>query len=464
MAQRLTTMDTGFLHAEDADRHTALGIGGLAILDGPTPDHQTLMATLGERIGACPRFAQRLRRRTLDLSAPEWVDDDNFNLAHHVRRVAVPRPGSDDELFRLVGDLMSWRLDRDRPLWEIWIIDGLSGGRWAMLMKVHPCVADGIATVHILTGLSDNGVVSGTAGHPCTHRESAEQTGRTGWQRILRGSIGIAAGAVEAARQALHTSTEVTAGLLRPRSPLTGPIAARRRYTAARVALGDVEQICRTFDVTVNDVALSALTESYRSMLVRRGERPRPDSLRTLMPVSMPAAGARHPTDTRQAVLLPYLPVEEENPVLRLRRTHARLAKMEAAARDQADNIVSAAAQLVPFPVIAWTMNLLSRLPQRSVVALAASVPGPAEPLQVMGCNVVQVLPIPSIAMQLRTGVAILNYADQLFFGILADFDTVPDADELARGIETAVARLLVRSKRRRTARDRRGLSLVVNA
>ncbi|MGH3560794.1 MAG: wax ester/triacylglycerol synthase family O-acyltransferase, partial [Mycobacterium sp.] len=434
------------------------------------PDHGSLMSTLGERIAACPRFAQRLRRRILDLSAPEWVDDRDFNLAHHVRRIALPAPGTDDDLFRVVADVMSWRLDRDRPLWEIWVIDGLSDNRWAMLMKVHPCIADGVATVHILTGLSDNGMSDGVgcrlraagdpAAEPATEstphglRLALPAVNQVSWRGMLRAT----AGTMAAAGQTLRGSAEIAAGLLRPVSTLNGPIAARRRYSAARVPLKDVRQVCRTFDVTINDVALAALTESYRNMLLRRGERLRPDSLRTLVPMSMPSPDGQH-----QTVMLPYLPVEEDNPVLRLRIVHARLAKMKTSARRQAGG-VAAAARVIPFPLMAWTMNLLARLPQRNVVTLAVNVPGPRQPLQVMGCNVVRVLPIPPIAIQLRTAVAILSYADELFFGILADFDAVPDVDELARGVETAVARLVARSKWRRPGRDRRGLSLVVNA
>ncbi|HET9874718.1 MAG TPA: wax ester/triacylglycerol synthase family O-acyltransferase, partial [Mycobacterium sp.] len=393
--EQLTLLDAGFLHAEDADRHTNLGIGGLAILDGPMPDHDELMSTLGERIADCPRFAQRLRRRVFDLSAPQWIDDDNFNLAYHVRRIALPAPGTDDDLFRVVADVMSWRLDRDRPLWEIWVIDRLSDNRWAMLMKVHPCIADGVATVHILTGLSDNAVSGGSTPRPARPRHvgghlagvSAPEPAPHGLRlalpdvrRVLWGPAQIAAGTVAGvlqAGQALRGSAEVVADLLRPASSLNGSLTSRRRYSAARVALDDVRQICRTFDVTVNDVALAALTESYRDMLVRRGERPQADSLRTLVPVSTPSPDGDHPTDTRQTVMMPYLPVEEDNPVLRLRMVHARLAGMNATAHHQVGSVVAAATQLLPFPVTAWAMNLLARLPQRSVVALAVNVPGP---------------------------------------------------------------------------------------
>jgi WS/DGAT/MGAT family acyltransferase len=454
MAEHLTPVHTSLLHLEDADQHTHLGMGALAVLDGPIPDHQSLTSTLGERIAACPRFAQRLRRRVFDLSAPQWVEDTGFDLARHICRIAVPSPGTDAELFSVVAEVMSWRLDRDRPLWEIWVIDGLSDGRWAMLVKVHPCIADAVATVHILAGLSDEGISHG-AGHARVgnaeifHRPPARNSAlRTGASIAVDAMVG-----VTQADRVLRGVTEFAAGLARPATPLNGPLTSRRRYTAARVSAADVDQISATFDVTVDDVALAALTESYRDMLVRRGGQPLPNSLRTLVP-------------SGPSVLLPRLPVDEENPVVRLRLVHARLAEAEATATAERGlgDIVAAVARVIPTPITAWTAHLASRLPQRSVVALAATVPGPARPLQIMGCTVSAVLPIPPIALQLRTGAAILRYADSLFFGILTDYTTIADANELARGIEAAVSRLLIRSKRRRAGRDRHGLSLVVTA
>ncbi|AEF36498.1 triacylglycerol synthase [Mycolicibacter sinensis] len=448
MAEHLTPLDASFLNVEDADRHTNLGMGALAVLDGPMPDHHTLMSVLGERIAACPRFAQRLRRRLFDLGSPEWVEDRNFKLANHVCGIAVPGAGSDNDLFSVVAEVMSWRLERDRPLWEIWVIGGLSDDRWAMLVKVHPCIADAVATVHILAGLSDEGPAHGTM----PGAVAAAAAG--GWRGALRLASSIATATVAGVMrtdQALRDAAEFAAGLRRPATPLNGPLTSRRRrYVSARVSAAEVDRICQTFDVTVDDVALAALTESYRNMMVRRGEQPKSDSLRTLVPL-------------RQAVLLPRLPVDEDNPVVRLRLVHARLAQARADADRGPASAVAAVARAIPVPVTAWATNLLSRLPQRSVVALAASVPGPGRPLAIMGRPVSAVLPVPPIAMQLRTGAAILRYADSLFFGIVSDYGTVRDADELARGVEAAVARLLVRSRRRRAGRDRHGLSLVVN-
>lgn len=478
--EQLTTLDAGFLTAEDADPHVSLVIGGLAVIEGPIPDRDSLMSTLVQRIRACPRFGQRLRMRPFDLGAPEWVDDPDFDIARHVRHTALPRPGDDRELFRLAADVISRRLDRDRPLWEIWVIEGLSDNRWAMLTKIHHCMADGIAATHILAGLCDpgsNGIGDSFASH-IRAAEEPEEPKDPKPQGLLQavsnvnpfnmlGDLWNASTAFTAtvARTALGAA-EIAAGLLRPASSsLNGPITDLRRYGAARVPMADIAHICRVFDVTINDVALAAITESYRNMLMRRGEQPLPDTLRTLVPVSMRSADADafDKPDNRVSVMLPYLPVEEDNPVQRLRIVHSRLDRTKSRGQRQAGQAFLSMADRIPFPLTAWTVRLLTRLPQRGVTTLATNVPGPRQPLQVLGQRVLSVFPVPPIAMQLRTGVAMLSYADDLYFGILADYDAVADVDELAHGIEVAVARLVARSKRRKHARDRRGLSVVVN-
>ncbi|BBU21724.1 WS/DGAT/MGAT family O-acyltransferase [Mycobacterium xenopi] len=471
---QLTTLDASFLHAEDADPRANLAIGGLAVIDGPIPDHDLLMSTLARRIGRCPRFAQRIRLRPFNLGAPQWVEDPRFDIAHHVRRVALPRPGTDQELLRVVADVMSWRLDRSRPLWEIWVIEGLVDNRWAMLMKVHHCIADGIAATHMLAGLSDSGIDDSFARRIRAAKEAAEESETksrvtvpslnplTWVSGLWRTSASVAAGVAHGARGA----GELAVGLMRASStsPLNGPITSLRRYSAARVSLGDVKQVCQEFDVTLNDVALAALTDSYRSLLTRRGEQLLPDSLRTLVPVSMRSAASFDKTDNRVSVMLPCLPVEEESAVQRLRLVHSRLSKTKAGGQHQAGNTFVSLANAIPFALTAPAVRLLTRLPQRGVATLATNVPGPRERLQILGHTVTAVMPVPPIAMRLRTGVAILSYADDLFFGILADFDAVPDIDELARGVEAAVGRLVASSKRRQRRREQRRLSLVVSA
>lgn len=464
MMTHLTTLDAGFLKAEDVDPRVSLAIGGLAVIEGPAPDQDVLVSLFAERIRACPRFGQRLRLHPLDLGAPEWVDDPDFDINRHVRRVAVPHPGDDRELYRLVADVMARRLDRDRPMWELWVIEGLTDDRWAMLTKVHHCMADGIAASHILAGLCDpSGHVARDSFADQTHAALKPELGASNPLSLLSG-LWTAPGAITSGIvRVVRGAGELLAGLLTPaESTLNGPLSDLRRFGGARVSLADLDLVCQTFGVTINDVALAAITESYRNILVARGQRPRPGSLRTLVPVSVRSTDAFGEIDNRVSAMLPNLPVEEEDPVQRLRSVHERLSQAKTSGQPQAGNLFMSVANRIPFAMTARAVGLLMRLPQRGIVTVATNVPGPRHPLKALGKRVVAIFPVPPLAMHLRTGVAMLSYADDLCFGILTDYDAVGDVDQLARGIEAAVARLVAISKRRKARRTKGPLSLVV--
>ncbi|MGV0849853.1 WS/DGAT/MGAT family O-acyltransferase [Mycolicibacterium phlei] len=443
--EQLTTLDAGFLQAEDADPHVSLAIGALAVLAGPMPDFATLTAELADRIMTAPRFRQVLRTHPLDLEPPEWVDDDAFDLSHHVRLAALPRPGDDAALYRVVADVMERRLDRERPLWECWVVDGLAHNRWAILIKIHHCVVDGVAATHLLTGLCDHRTEEHA--EPTENREPARRQlpsvslNPADW---LAWAWRTSCGVTSATTRALHGGLDLAAGVLRPAaaSSLTGPVSDMRRYATVEVSMEDVESVCERFGVTVNDVALAAITDSFRTMLLRRGEKPRRTSLRTLVPVSVRSADAEGRPDNRVSVMLPYLPVEKSDPIQQLLTVHERMTRAKGSGQRQAGSALIAATNLIPFPVTAWAVRALTRLPQRGVVTLATNVPGPRKRVRLMGREVIRLLPIPPLALQLRTGVAILSYADHLAFGIIGDYDAAPDVGELADGIARAVSRL----------------------
>src|SRR6185312_6428803 len=240
--EQMTMLDAGFLQAEDSDRHVSLAIGAVAVLSGPMPDFDSVAVVLAERILSVPRFRQILRTQPLDLGAPRWVDDTNLDISHHVRRAALPRPGDDAALFRWVAEVMERRLDRDRPLWECWIVDGLQHNRWAILMKVHHCIADGIAATRLLTRLCDNG----EGGTFATAIRAAHEPARGGLRLPaltlnpidwLTGAWRTSLGVTTAAAQALQGAAEIAGGLLRPAaaSSLTGPVSKMRRYATVEV-------------------------------------------------------------------------------------------------------------------------------------------------------------------------------------------------------------------------------------
>jgi diacylglycerol O-acyltransferase len=448
--ERLTALDAGFLEAEEADPHVSLAIAAVSIVAGPVPQYQEMIAALTERVRLIPRCTQMLHTHPLDLGAPEWVQDPHFDVSHHLHRAALPAPGGDAELFQLIATVMQHRLDRDRPLWECWIIEGLAGDRWAVLMKLHHCIADGIATTEMLGRLSDDSSGDTFAKNIRAAKEADGPALRPPPLSInpltwLRGvwSTGIAA--ATAAEHAAVGVAELAAGLLStpPESSLSGPVTTMRRYSATRVRLAEMEKVSRAFDVTLNDVALAAITDSYRQLLLSRGEKPHHDSLRTLVPVSVRSMKDFHRTDNQVSAMLPLLPVDEADPVKQLELVHSRLTAAKASGQREAGSAFLSAANIMPFPLRARMIRLLTGLPQRAVVALATNVPGSRRRQKLMGREVQEVLPVPPIALGLRTGIAMVSYADTFVFGITADYDSAPDIDRLAAGIEKAVARLV---------------------
>jgi len=462
--EHLTALDASFLEVEDSDPHANLAIASLSIVAGPVPPFDELRAVLAERVHAMPRCTQVLHTHPLDLGPPEWLDDTDFDIAHHVHRAALPEPGGDAELFEVIATVMQHRLDRERPLWECWIIEGLSDNRWAVLMKLHHCIADGIATTQMLAKFSDS-----AGGDTFAKNIRAAQESEAPGLRLP--SIGLnpiawlgeivrtAVTAANAAEHAAMGAAELAAGLLSPphESSLTGPVTTMRRYAAARVKLADMTKVREAFDVTLNDVALAAITDSYRHLLLSRGEQPHHNSLRTLVPVSVRSMKDLHRTGNQVSAMLPLLPIDEADPVKQLELVHSRLTTAKGSGQREGGTAFLRAVDTVPFTVSAWTMRMLSRLPQHSITALATNVPGPSTRQLLMGRDVLEILPVPPIALQLRTGIAMVSYADSFVFGITGDHDTAPDLGQLAAGIESAVARLanISRTRRRKGRRTK---------
>lgn len=456
----LSALDAGFLEVEDSDPHVSLAIGGVSIVAGPAPSYDEFVSAFAGRVSTVPRYRQVLRTRPFDLGAPEWVDDPHFDISRNLRHVALPHPGGDAELFQMIATVMEQRLDRERPLWEALVIEGLSDNRWAVLTKIHHCIADGIATTQMMAKLSDDD--GGTTF--ATDIRAAKEPAGPGL-RLPRISLNplswvsefgrTALAAAAAAEHAAVGAAELTAHLFSPApgSSLSGPVTTRRRYSAARVRLADMQEVCQAFGVTLNDVALAAITDSYRRILLNRGEQPCHNSLRTLVPVSIRAANQFNVTDNQVSAMLPLLPVDEADPITQLQLVHDRLTRAKASGQREGTSALFSVAKSIPFAFSAWTIRMLARFPQRAVVAVATNVPGPRGQRTLMGRRVLEVLPIPPIALQLRTGIAMVSYADSFIFGIIADYDTAPDIAALAAGIQNGVARLVTAAPARRRKR-----------
>ncbi len=361
-----------------------------------------------------PRCTQLLRAHPLHQ---EWVDCPEFDLARHVRRVAIPRPGDEAELSRAIAHALERPLRPDRPPWECWVIEGLKGNRWAILMKTQHRMLDGNSPAHLLTRLCDDADDAAFTDAPAAKQVSRAPARPQGWADALWRVSWNATGAVlGAVWPVLHAHDRV---------------ATARRYATVRVPIAEVDRVCRRFGVTVNDVALAATTEGFRAALLGRGEEPRPDSLRALMPTP---------------VRSPYLPVEHDDPVQRLRTVQTRWSENETGP-PQSGGIFESALNSLPTVLRDSVIQLLSRLPQRAIVTLTTNVPGPRHRLRLMGQTMERVLPIPPTAVQLSTGVAVLSYGDELVFGITAEPDAAFDVKQLAAGIELGVARLVALSQ-----------------
>jgi diacylglycerol O-acyltransferase / wax synthase len=424
MAQ-LTTLDTGSLAAQDPDRQASLAIGAVAVVDGAAPNYELLKKVLAERIQSIPRCTKVLRTHPFN-GARQWIDDPRFDLGHHLRRVAIPHPGDDAELSGAIAHALERPLDLDRPLWECWAIEGLKGNKWAILMKIHHCLADGNSAAHLLTRLCDEADSDIFANHVGSKHVSPSQAPKRGWADALWRASTIAG-----------TVTNNLAGTIwsAVRTSSTGPVTTMRRYRTVRVPLAAVEDVCGKFRVSTNDVALAVIAEGFRTVLLQRGQQPRADSLRTL-----------DKTDDL-SVVLPYLPVEHDDPVERLHTVHNRLNRPNRGNQRQTPGILDLATVYPPFMLCAKVFQaILSRLPQPGIVTLATNAQGPRHRLGLMGKKVERLLPIPPTALQLSTGVAVLSYGDELVFGITAAYDAGPELEQLTAGIERGMARLVALS------------------
>jgi hypothetical protein len=409
------TLDTAFLQAHDPDRHASLAIGAVAIVVGTAPDYERLKRLLAERILPITRCTQLLRAHPLNQ---QWIDCPDFDLAHHVRRVAIPHPGDEAELSRAIAYALERPLDLDRPPWECWVIEGLKGNRWAILMKTHHGLLDGNSAARLISRLCDDADADTFANSAAGKQLSPPVVSRPGW--------------VDALWRASSAAGNLTGALVGAMWPVvrTETVTASRRYSTVRVPIADVDSVCRKFGVSANDVALAAVTEGFRTALLGRGEEPRADSLRTLAP--MPVRSA----------MLSHLPVEHDDPVRRLQTVHTRW-QVKQTAKPRPAGIVESVIGFLPTVLRSNVLQLLSRLPQRAIVTLATNVPGPRRHLRVMGQTLERLLPIPPTATALHTGVAVLSYGDELVFGITAEQGDAFDVQQLAAGIELGMARLV---------------------
>jgi WS/DGAT/MGAT family acyltransferase len=460
---RLNPLDALFVDAEDEDQHTSMAIASIAVFEGPPPSPEETLAFLAGRLPAVPRYRQKLRTVPLRLGRPVWVDDPDFDLRYHVRRAALPAPGGEQQLAALMARVMSQRLDRDHPLWEYWAVEGLAGGRWALISKVHHCMVDGISGTDLYRVIFDfspepsppvaDDRIPGSEPSPLRLAvQAAVDTVVLPLREALAAGGAVARDPARAVWQAAATGRAIAklAPALWPvtGSSLSGQIGQQRRYTWARASLDDVKCIKRSLGGTVNDVVLAAISGGFRTLLLARGEQPGPHMVRSLVPVSLRAPGEENIYENQVSAVLADLPVHVADPVERLAAVQAELQALKTAREAVVGEALIGLGRYTPFPLASRGVRLLFGLPQREIVTVTTNVPGPQQPLYGMGRRLLEIIPYVPIATTVRTGICIFSYCGNVTFGITGDFNANPDLDVLADGVEHGIAELVKAAKR----------------
>jgi diacylglycerol O-acyltransferase len=458
---RLSPLDTSFLHIEDDVSH--MHIASVGIFEGPPPPFEDVVAMVDAKLDLVPRYRQRVKWVPFELGRPVWVDDPHFNIEYHLRHTALPAPGGERELRKLVGRVMAQQLDRSRPLWEIWVVEGLEDGRWSMLAKTHHAMVDGVSGTDLLAVIMDLS--------PETHRperthewEPEPAPSNTSLvvdalENILRSpyeQLRAARAQTRRLRRMLGYAGEVTSGLVAlsglvrptPLSSLNGPIGPHRRYAWATTSVDDIKQVRRELGGSFNDVVLASITNGFRDLLIARGE----DTervVRTLVPVSVRPRDEHGKAvgdgtfENKVSAMFAELPVDIEDPVLRLHVITDQMKDLKESKQAVAGEALTSMSGFAPPMLLALGMRLATRAGQRNVNTVTTNVPGPQFPLYAAGRRMVRAFPYVPLGGQIRIGVAIFSYDGEVNFGVTGDYDTTEDIDVLTSGIEDGMAQML---------------------
>jgi WS/DGAT/MGAT family acyltransferase len=458
--ETLTPLDASFLYMESD--HTPMHMGFIGVFEGgPLHDARGCLrlddvrAEVTSRLHLVPKLRQRVRLPLVGESAPAWVDDDEFDIANHVHQAALPEPGDDAQLLELCAHLMSFPLDRSHPLWDLWLIDGLAGGRVGLLEMLHHSVADGLAGVELATVLLDLEPKT-PARHTAAPWRPAAAPGRLplsmeGLARLGALAWELAADGWRALRHPSRTGQVVShygsafASLLsRPaataNSSLNIPVGFDRRAEVVHQPMDDLRRAERHFGVTLNDLLLTAIASGVHDLLSLRGEVMEGRMLQVLVPVGADHRGDRELGNDVSAMIV-GLPIGAAPPTERLRAVAD--AERDSKEHDQAlaTHLLVHALGALPPAALSAASHLVHHQPFVNLVV--TNVPGPRIPLYVLGARLLQAVPLVPLGGNLSLGVAALSYDGQLNIGILADPAACPDAGVLVEGIRRCFAALV---------------------
>ena len=433
-------------------------IGGLTLVEGPPPSMDEFLEQIRRRLHVVPRYRHKLAYTAIDSGRPVWIDDPSFNLEYHVRHTALPAPGSWDQLQELTARIFSQQLDRSKPLWEMWLIEGLEDNRFALITKTHHSLIDGIAGVDLATvlfDLSPNPPPLPTSGRPWQpHAEpGTAHLLAAGVQGALRTAITLVEGAFDAlahperalarAREAAEGVGEIAwAGLNpAPETPLNVPIGPHRRFVAITSQLEDLKTVKNAFGGTVNDVVLAVVAGALRSFLISRGRRTAGVEMRALVPVSVRTEDQHDASGNRIVVMRGPLPVYISDPLNRLRFVSGAMDGLKESKQALGAEVIAGAQNFAPPTILAQASRL--NFSTRLFNLIVTNVPGPQFPLYVLGREMLQAIPIAFLPENHALAIAIMSYNGQMNFGLLGDFDALPDIDVIGANIADELATLV---------------------
>jgi diacylglycerol O-acyltransferase / wax synthase len=457
---RLRAMDASFLLQEGPTSHAH--VGGVAILDGPPPSVEALRRQIASRLDRMQRYRQRLVHTALDRSRPIWADDDSFDLDYHVRHTALPAPGDRAQFQSAVASAYSQPLDRSRPLWEIWLVEGLQGNAFALIFKVHHAMVDGSAAVDllkILCDMSPSAAPSENGDEPWRPHPTPSGLGlmAIGACGAVSAGVDLAAravrttrdpgGAIKSVREVLEGTAGLVWELLRasPKTPLTTQITPHRRFVAVPCRLDDAKLVKNTFGGTVNDVVLAVVTGAVRKFLLGRDVDTSGLELSALVPVSVRREDERGQLGNRIAVLRGSLPVHVEDPVARLGVVTQAMAALKSSRQARATEVVLSAQDYLPPMLLPITTRV--NVSPRLFNVMVTNVPGPQLPLYVLGRQIRELCPIALLQPDHALAIAVTSYNGQLNFGVLGDYEALRDIDVVADGIRAGLAELVAKAQ-----------------
>jgi WS/DGAT/MGAT family acyltransferase len=465
---RLSTIDAGFLAQEGPNTH--MHIGGVVLLEGPPPAYTDFLAHIRSRLPLVPRYRQKLAFPPLETGRPVWIDDPNFNLEFHVRHSALPDSGDRAALLRLTARIFSQALDRSKPLWEMWLVEGLEDGQFALVSKVHHALVDGVSGVDLTTLLFDLSpeVAALPPAEPWV--PMPEPSGALLAARGLEGSVRrvaeIAASAIEVASDpagVVSRASEVAEGLSEvvrtfmsapPATPFNVAPGPHRRVAFVDAELAELKEVKDAFGGTVNDVVLTVVGGALAYFMHGRKIDTTGMELRACVPVSLRTEAKKGSMGNEITIMMAPLPVDEGDPVARLRRISAEMDELKSSKQAMGAQAIAGLQDFAPPTVFAQASRL--NFSGRMYNLLVTNVPGPQFPLYVLGRRMTSIYPMPFLAGDRALAVAIMSYDGGMNFGLLGDFDAMPDLDVVAEGIEGALGELLELARKAKRVEDRK--------